>query len=81
MADIRTNGKAIAALVLGLCSFCVGIAGIVALILGIIAKGEIDKSAGRQKGEGLAICGIVLGVLGAVLNYVFVLANWDDIFG
>jgi hypothetical protein len=76
---MRTNGKAIAALVLGLCAFCIGLAGIVAVVLGILAKGEIAKSGGRQKGEGLAIWGIVLGVLGAVVNYILVVANWDKL--
>lgn len=79
--DVPTNGKAIAALVLGLVAFCIWPAGVVALILGSIAKGEIDRSGGRQKGEGLAIWGIVLGVLGAVLGFIIVVARWNEFFG
>jgi len=79
--DVATNGKAIASLVLGLVAFCIWPAGIVALILGTMAKGEIDGSGGRQKGEGLAIWGIVLGVLGAVLGFIIVVARWNEFFG
>ncbi len=38
----------------------------VAIILGHISLSEIRKSAGRLKGEGLAIAGLVLGYLGVI---------------
>ncbi len=60
-----TSGKAIASLVLGLLSF-VGmcLTGIPGLILGIIGLSDVNKSAGRLGGKGLAIAGIVLSTIG-----------------
>ena len=55
------NGFAVAALVLGLCCWCGSIPGILAVIFGYVALGQIARSEGRQKGRGLAIAGIVLG--------------------
>lgn len=59
----RTAGLAIASLVLGILSVsCLSIlAGIPALILGIIALTRIGKSVGLLRGQGLAIAGIVMG--------------------
>jgi prepilin-type processing-associated H-X9-DG protein len=59
----RTAGLAIASLVLGILSVsCLSIlAGIPALILGIVALSKIGKSAGTLVGQGLAIAGLVLG--------------------
>jgi prepilin-type processing-associated H-X9-DG protein len=58
----RTSGKAIASLVLGICSFfCNLFTGIPALILGILGLGEIKQSRGAIQGKGMAITGIVLG--------------------
>jgi hypothetical protein len=57
---------------------------ILALVFGYVAKGQIDRSAGRQGGRGMAIAGIVLGWIGvAVLAIVLVLAVAiaDDVDG
>jgi Domain of unknown function (DUF4190) len=62
----RTNGLAIASLVLGLC-FCVGFTGILAVVFGNVARNKIDASNGTEKGRGLAIAGIVLGWVGIAL--------------
>jgi hypothetical protein len=60
----RTNGLAVASLVLGiLWIFWLG--SLLALIFGFIAKRQIDGSGGAQTGSGLAIAGIVLGCVGA----------------
>lgn len=60
----QTNGKATAALVLGLCVFLVGFfTGIPAVILGHMALNEINASGGMQGGRGMAITGLVLGYL------------------
>lgn len=64
-APASTNGFAIAALVLGII-WIWGIGSILALIFGYKAKGEIDRSAGRQGGRGMAVAGIVLGWIGVV---------------
>jgi prepilin-type processing-associated H-X9-DG protein len=63
-----TSGKAIASLVLGLCSFVCNIfTGLPAIILGLIGLSDINKSQGRIKGTGMAIAGIILGGLGSTL--------------
>ncbi len=59
-----TNGKATAAMVLGLLIFLAGfLTGIPAVILGHMALGEINASGGTQGGRGQAITGLVLGYL------------------
>ncbi|HEU5198087.1 MAG TPA: DUF4190 domain-containing protein [Ktedonobacterales bacterium] len=66
IAARQTNGKAIAAMVLGLCIFIAGfLTGIPAIILGHMALGEINRSGGMQDGRGMAITGLVLGYLSA----------------
>jgi hypothetical protein len=40
------------------------IGSVLALVFGYVAKGQIDRSAGRQGGRGMAIAGIVLGWIG-----------------
>jgi hypothetical protein len=66
----KTNGFAIAALVLGII-WIYGIGSILALIFGYKAKGEIDRSAGMQTGRGMAIAGIVLGWVGVAGTIFF----------
>jgi hypothetical protein len=64
----RTSGKAIGAIVLGVFSFCFSLlAGVPAVILGIMSLSDISSSHGRVGGRGLAITGIVLGVIGSLL--------------
>jgi len=57
----RTSQTAVAAFVLGLLGFGV-IPGVAAVIVGVVALNRISRSAGRLKGESLAVAGIVLGV-------------------
>lgn len=76
-----TNGMAIASMVLGIL-WLYWVGSILALVFGYVAKSQIDRSAGRQKGRGMAIAGIVLGWIGvatAVLVVVLVVAFGDDI--
>jgi uncharacterized membrane protein len=62
------NGKAIAALVCGIVGLlCCSPLGIVGLVLGYSAKGEIDRSNGTQRGRGMAVAGIVLGWIAIAL--------------
>ncbi len=68
----RTNGFAIASLVLGIL-WILGLGSILALIFGLVGRKQIDRSGGRQRGRGLAIAGIVLGtvgIIGTVLLFV-----------
>jgi len=58
----QTSGKAIASLVCGLLFF-VPFAFVAAVIFGHLGLSEIRKSAGRLKGDGLAMAGLVLGYM------------------
>ena len=72
-----TNGMAVASLVLGII-WLGGVGSVLALIFGFVGKRRIDKSRGRQGGRGLAIAGIVLGlvgVIGATLLWVGIAAS------
>jgi len=59
----ETSGKAVASLVFGLFIFAFPLS-ILAIIFGHLSLSDIRKSAGRLKGEGIAIAGLVLGYLG-----------------
>ena len=56
----QTSGTAIGSLVCGLLPFFL-ITPIVAVVLGHVSLSQIKQSAGRLKGKGLAIAGLVLG--------------------
>jgi hypothetical protein len=63
------SGKAVASLVLGILSFCGFLfTGIPAAVLGGLALGDIKRGRGRVKGQGLAVAGLVLGLLGTLLT-------------
>lgn len=70
----RTNGKATAALITGVStlvlSWCCGfgILGVVAIVLGVKARGEIRMSGGRQDGDGMALAGIITGAAAIVIG-------------
>lgn len=70
----RTNQKAIWSLVTGILSLvCCGLlAGVPALILGNMAKKEIDGSGGAQTGRGMAQAGFVLGLIATVLSVLYI---------
>ncbi len=66
-AHSRLNAAALLSLLLGIfsfvCFFFWGLGGIGAILLGIAARGEIQRSEGQQHGNGVANAGIVFGVL------------------
>jgi hypothetical protein len=73
----RTNGKAVAALwtgigllVLSLCG--VGVFGIVPIVLGVKARGEIRASGGQQTGDGMALAGVITGALAFVVSLALI---------
>jgi hypothetical protein len=68
----RTNGMAVASLVLGILWFW-WIGSVLALIFGYVGKSEIDRSGGRQTGRGLAIAGIVLGWIGIAAGIIAII--------
>jgi hypothetical protein len=70
----KTNGMAVASLVLGILGFICflgAICGGVAIILGISARKKIRESGGAEKGDGLALAGIILGAVFVVLQIGF----------
>jgi type IV pilus assembly protein PilA len=58
----QTSGKAVASLVFGILAWTIPLVmSIPAVVLGHISRSEIRKSAGRLKGDGLALAGLILG--------------------
>ena len=57
----KTNGLAIAALVCGCAGFILFIPAVLGVIFGFISRSQIKQSNGRQKGDGMAIAGIIVG--------------------
>ena len=68
----KTNGLAVASLILGIGAFTFlpFIGAILALIFGMIARGDIKRSGGEKSGSGMATAGITLGVLGLILPII-----------
>jgi hypothetical protein len=69
---MKTSGTATLALAAGILSFvCLfGLGGLLAIALGWIAHGEIERSEGRLSGKGLASTGIGLGIANLVVSVV-----------
>ncbi|WP_340538731.1 DUF4190 domain-containing protein [Nocardioides sp. GXZ039] len=74
-APQRTSTTAIISLItgiLGVFPCCtVGIFSIAAIILGVLGKKETAGSAGSVRGEGMAIGGLTLGIVGLVLGVTY----------
>jgi len=71
----ETNGLSIASMVLGIVSiplyFCYGaglLLGIPAIITGFIARNQIKQTGGKQKGNGMALAGIITGGIPVLLG-------------
>jgi prepilin-type processing-associated H-X9-DG protein len=67
----QSNGMAIASLVLGLLGFCIPGLGILAIVLGAIGMGKTRDP--RVGGKGLAIAGLVIGIV-ATMSIVLQIA-------
>jgi hypothetical protein len=68
----KTNGLAIASLVLGIV-WVYWIGSVLAVIFGHVALSQINKSNGTQQGRGMAIAGLVLGWIGVAVLIVWLL--------
>src|ERR1700733_12097238 len=66
----RTNGLAIASLVLSLPVFLIG--PILAIIFGVRARRQIRESGGSESGDGLALAGMIIGIVELVLSLLVV---------
>ena len=74
-----TNGYAIAALVTSL--ICCSPLGI---IFGGVAISQINKNP-NEDGKGLAIAGLVIGILGTLIGFIFLILSlytpfWDELW-
>ena len=71
-----TSALAVVSLIAGIVSWILMpfIAGVVAVICGHMARGEIKRSNGTLEGDGLAIAGLVLGWINVVLCVLAVAA-------
>jgi len=71
--DVKTSRLAIAAVVLGILGIVMyeipyGIIGGIGMSFGIFALTKIDQSQGRLRGKGLAITGIIISVISAIIS-------------
>jgi hypothetical protein len=57
----KTNGMAIAGFICG-CAGLLFLPAILGIVFGFIARSQIRRSEGRQKGDGLAIAGILVAI-------------------
>ena len=62
------SGKAIASLAFGLLFFFACLSGLPAILLGRRALRDINRGGGRLRGRGMAIAGIVRGVIGCLFT-------------
>jgi len=82
MAQHRTSGMAVAALVCGICGLIIPFLGFLLSLLAIIFGGVGISQTGRDAylgGRGMAITGLVLGIL-AILIWIIVLAVFGVAF-
>lgn len=73
----ETSGKAMGSLISGVAAYVIApfVGAVVAVVLGHLGMSEIKKSAGRLKGDGLAVAGLVLGYLQiSVLPFLIIAA-------
>lgn len=75
-APVKTNGLAIASLVIAILSFVTAfvaigaLGGALAVVLGIVALRQVSSSAGTQTGRGVAIGGIAVGGVSILIGVV-----------
>jgi hypothetical protein len=76
----RSNSYAVASLVIGILSWflCPLIGGVIAVVLGHIARGQIRRSG--EGGAGLAMAGLILGYAHLAFVGIFILF-WLVVFG
>ncbi|QYJ04766.1 DUF4190 domain-containing protein [Nocardioides panacisoli] len=58
--------------IVGLCCSGIFVVSIAATVLGFLGRKEVAESGGMKTGGGMALAGIILGVVGVVLGIV----NW-----
>lgn len=68
----ETSGQAIASLVLGVLSLPLPPLGILAVVFGHWSRAQIRRSAGRFKGAGMALAGLILGYCGVAIMLMLI---------
>ncbi len=64
-----TNQMALWAMIIGISSLCCGVPlGLPAIILGVVGGKEIAASGGTQQGQGMAMAGLILGIVSTVIS-------------
>jgi uncharacterized membrane protein len=76
----QTNGLAIASLVCSLVGIVVSIAPIIGAILGFIALQQIKKEPHRYEGKGMAMAGMIIGIVLVSLRTLFFIFYFMMIF-
>lgn len=77
----ENNKMALWSMILGIVGLlCCGILAPVALVLGIMARNQIEASGGREGGSGMAMAGIVLGAIGIVLWIIGLILNFSGAY-
>ena len=69
----KNNGLAIAAMVCSFFFWIYGLGAILGIIFGFIARSQIKKSNGTQRGEGMALAGIIIGFIGIVIGIILII--------
>ncbi|BDZ49121.1 hypothetical protein GCM10025867_13620 [Frondihabitans sucicola] len=75
-ASGRWNPLAIISLIAGIVGFffsLYGVISLVALVLGLLGRRQIAGSG--QRGRGLALAGIILGIIGIVLEVILIIVG------
>lgn len=70
----KKTGLAIAALVCAIVGFCVPLAGLVGIVLGAIALAKTSRDPQTNGGKGMALAGVIVGVVALLLNLVMITA-------
>ncbi|HEV3265744.1 MAG TPA: DUF4190 domain-containing protein [Acidimicrobiales bacterium] len=69
----KNNGLAIAAMVCSFFFWIYGLGAILGIVFGFIARSQIKKSNGTQRGEGMALAGIIIGFIGIVIGIILII--------
>jgi len=81
--QMASNGYAVASLVLGLVSvptvLCMGfgaLPGVLGLVFGVKAWRQMESSQTEGRGRSMAVAGVILGAVGAVLGVLFLVKSF-----
>jgi len=78
----KTNGMAIAGLVMGIfsliqcCSFIFGTLGVIFSSVGL---SQINKQPAEFTGKGMAVAGLVMSIVGLAINIILIVVYWATI--